>query len=60
MSFWSKPKAAHVLAAKEEEVREERGKLAVNIVDLERARHRLEELMQTMLKEVDRVHGRHD
>lgn len=34
-----------------EAIRQERGKLAVNITDLENARHRLEQLMHVMVLE---------
>ncbi len=61
MSFWNKDKPvtpSPALAKKEEVVREHRGKLAESLVDLDRARHRLEDLMNEMLSEVDKSHGR--
>ena len=44
--------AAAAIAAKDEAIRHERGKLAGVIVDLERSRSMLEDLMRDMLAEV--------
>lgn len=40
-----------------EAIRQERGKLAVNITDLENARHRLEQLMHIMVMETRKGRG---
>ena len=55
VSFWKKEKPVRTspaITAVDEEIRQERGKLATNIVNVERARSHLENLMAAMLKEV--------
>lgn len=45
------------IAAKEEDVRQERGKVASGLVELDRARLRLEELMASMISETHKGRG---
>lgn len=57
MSLWKREVPVLTHSETKEAIRQERGKLAVNIIDLETRRHHLEELMLTMIRETHKGRG---
>lgn len=52
LGWWKRKKQQR---ERQEQIRQDRGKLAVAVVDLDRQRHNVEELMRRMIEETRRA-----